>query len=204
MLVPLCTWAVCNAQWSCDAACRPIPSAFACLPHSQKHTHVTSSLLSAGFWATMTATATSPTSAFPMTLRTASTTSCAASLRCLAVWWVLPAGSFRAHPTANRSTSPPRLSVSVSLSSSSPLPPLFACAPLFLQLIPLVFSIARKFGCTNKGAVLAACLVNFDMLNLTESRLILMDAQASAPHTCTRDPDPAPNPFRLLLHDVNP
>jgi dolichyl-phosphate-mannose--protein O-mannosyl transferase len=67
-----------------------------------------------------------------------------------------------------------------------------------------VFSIARKFGCTNKGAVLAACLVNFDMLNLTESRLILMDAQASAPHTCTRDPDPAPNPLRLLLHDVNP
>jgi len=45
------------------------------------------------------------------------------------------------------------------------------------MLIPLVFSIARKFGCTNKGAVLAACLVNFDMLNLTESRLILMDAQ---------------------------
>ncbi len=45
------------------------------------------------------------------------------------------------------------------------------------QLIPLVFSIARKFGCTNKGAFFAGCLVNFDMLNTAESRLVLMDAQ---------------------------
>ena len=51
----------------------------------------------------------------------------------------------------------------------------------FEQLPPVVFSIARKFGCTNKGAFLAASFVIFDMLNATESRLVLMDAQASAP-----------------------
>ncbi len=43
--------------------------------------------------------------------------------------------------------------------------------------MPLVFSIAKKLGCTNRGGVLAACFVIFDMLNTTESRLVLMDAQ---------------------------
>ena len=47
----------------------------------------------------------------------------------------------------------------------------------YTQLVPVVFSIARKLGCTNKGATLAASFVIFDMLNATESRLVLMDAQ---------------------------
>jgi hypothetical protein len=47
----------------------------------------------------------------------------------------------------------------------------------WLQLAPLVFSITRKLGATNRGAFLAGILVIFDMLNTTESRLVLMDAQ---------------------------
>jgi dolichyl-phosphate-mannose--protein O-mannosyl transferase len=49
--------------------------------------------------------------------------------------------------------------------------------PTSTQLVPVVFSIAKKLGCTNRGAVLAAVFVIFDMLNTTESRLVLMDAQ---------------------------
>lgn len=44
-------------------------------------------------------------------------------------------------------------------------------------LIPLIYLIARNFGSSPRGAALAALLVNFDGLNLGESRLILMDAQ---------------------------
>ena len=71
-------------------------------------------------------------------------------------------------------------------------------------LVPLVFSIARKLGCTNKGALLAGCFVTFDMLNTTESRLVLMDAQLMFYSTLSLwlalkfwqrfDPDPAAYP----------
>ena len=57
------------------------------------------------------------------------------------------------------------------------------------QLAPVTFSIAKKLGCTNRGGVLAACFVIFDMLNTTESRLVLMDAQVgSCPHRCSSMP----------------
>ena len=66
------------------------------------------------------------------------------------------------------------------------------------QLVPLVFSIAKKLGCTNKGGVLAACFVIFDMLNTTESRLVLMDAQVGG----ESEAPPSPPPF--LFHGLPP
>ena len=75
------------------------------------------------------------------------------------------------------------IEVMVKVVASLPPPPSFplashgVCMCVCGQLVPLVFSIAKKLGCTNKGGVLAACFVIFDMLNTTESRLVLMDAQ---------------------------
>ena len=44
-------------------------------------------------------------------------------------------------------------------------------------LPPLVYALLRQFRVTRAGAIVGGCLVNFDMLNLMESRLILTDSQ---------------------------
>ena len=43
--------------------------------------------------------------------------------------------------------------------------------------VPLLYLIARGWHASPRGALLAAALLNFDMLNLMESRYILMDSQ---------------------------
>ncbi|MFN9945045.1 MAG: phospholipid carrier-dependent glycosyltransferase [bacterium] len=41
----------------------------------------------------------------------------------------------------------------------------------------MTFRITKELGGSDFGAFFASCLITFDMLNSTESRLVLMDAQ---------------------------
>jgi dolichyl-phosphate-mannose--protein O-mannosyl transferase len=45
------------------------------------------------------------------------------------------------------------------------------------MLAPLTFSIARKLGVSTSAAFLAGCFAAFDMMNVLESRHILVDSQ---------------------------